>query len=294
MEKDDLLAWGLLLILAVVWGSSFILIKKGLVAFPPFQIGALRMIVSSITLLPWLWRFKEELASITKAQWIGIIAVGCIGNGIPSFLFPIAETGLNSATAGILNVITPIFVWILGVSLFGLAFSWKQLAGVVVGLVGAVVLILAKSGDIQIGSQLYYSLLVIFATVCYGLSSNIIKKYLSTIHPILVTALVLTIAAIPYTFYLFTTDFWTILNTHAEGPSSFGYIIILAVIGTALAMVLFNKLISFKDQVFSSSVTYLIPIVALLWGLLDGEQILFQQYLGMGVILAGVYLVNAK
>ncbi|MEL6195334.1 MAG: DMT family transporter, partial [Bacteroidota bacterium] len=196
MEKDDLLAWGLLLILALVWGSSFILIKKGLVAFPPFQIGALRMIISSLTLLPWLWRFREELAGITKVQWISIIAVGCIGNGIPSFLFPIAETGLNSATAGILNVITPIFVWILGVSLFGLAFSWKQLAGVIVGLVGAVVLILAKSGDIQIGSQLYYSLLVIFATVCYGLSSNIIKKYLSTIHPILVTALVLTVEGI--------------------------------------------------------------------------------------------------
>ncbi|MEM6764588.1 MAG: DMT family transporter [Bacteroidota bacterium] len=294
MNKDDLLAWSLLLILALVWGSSFILIKKGLVAFPPFQIGALRMVLSSLTLLPWLFGFQKELKMISRKQWIALLAVGWIGNGIPSFLFPIAETGLNSATAGILNVLTPIFVWLLGVSFFGLIFSWKQLSGVIIGLVGAVILILGGGTDIQLSNQLYYALLVIFATFCYGLSSNIIKKYLSSLNPILVTALVLTAAAIPFSFYLVRSNFWTVLQTQEYALSSLGYIFILAVIGTALAMVIFNKLISFKDQVFSSSVTYLIPIVAVFWGLLDGEKVLLPQVMGMAVILAGVYLVNAK
>ncbi len=296
MKKDAFIAWLLLLILAVVWGSSFILMKKGLDAFHPFQVGALRMILAAVGLLPLMLirRKKRTFKSLTNTHKRMLVATGMIGNAIPAFLFPLAETRINSATAGVLNALTPLFVWIIGVSFFFLPKTVRQITGVIIGFVGAFLLIRAGENELQFLDNVLYTGFVILATILYGLNANLIKAYLNDLDAITISGYALISASIPYIFYLAGSDFFYRLSHIPEAWESMFFILILAWVGTAMALVLFNHLLKLTDPIFSSSVTYLIPIVAVGWGMLDGEAIFPGQMLGMAIILSGVYLVNRK
>ncbi|TAE50783.1 MAG: DMT family transporter [Bacteroidetes bacterium] len=293
MRASQLLTfWLLFAFLALVWGSSFILMKRGLEAFSPLQIAAIRMTVAAVILLPFVIRNYRPL---TRKEWIAVAVVGIFGNGLPAFFFPLAETRISSAGAGILNSLSPLFVLVLGALFFRRPFSSRQLAGIGFGFGGALMLMLSADGQTDIFSQAFYSLIIVFSTIGYGLSTIVTKTYLSEQPATVVPGLALLMVSIPYSIYLFGfSHIGEVMNTDPEAWASLGYVMILGAVGTALALVLFYRLIQQGDPVLAASVTYVIPIVAVGWGLLDKESFNFRQVIGMLLILVGLWLVNRK
>ena len=277
-----------LLFLATVWGSSFILMKKGLLVFSDVQVAALRLFIAFLSLVPFLFRaFKK----VSKKHIFPIVIMAFFGNGIPAFLFTKAQTQLDSSLVGILNSLVPLFTLLLGVYFFKSRPSKTNIAGVLLGLCGAVFLTLfSMGGGVEINN---YVLLVVLATVMYAVSINVIKKYLQDIDALSITALAFSIIGPLSAFYIFNADFLTLAKT-VLGIEAMLYIALLAVVGTSSAVVIFNKLISRSSAIFASSVTYLIPIIAILWGVFDGEIITIHHILAVAIILSGVYLVNKK
>lgn len=284
--KISLRSWLVLFLLSIIWGTSYILIKKGLVAFTPFQVAAIRLSVSAIAFMPILiWKFRE----VNWQKWTALLLVGLTGTAIPSFLFPIAQTEISSSIAGMLNSLTPISTLIIGVVVFRAAFAWSKLIGLLIGLGGAAILILfGKEAGVE--GNVWYSLFVVLATICYASSSNIVGFYLRDMSSLMISAASFIMVGVPALIYLFSTDFTTVLVTHDQGWVSLMYITILALASTVLASILFFRLVLDTSPVFSSTVSYIVPIVALVWGAYDGEPITLIHFLGMLLILAGVYL----
>ena len=287
MEQKQL-RWAYLIILSLVWGSSFILMKKALLGLTPIQVGALRIVITAVFLL--LIGFKSVL-KINRRHWYYLMLNGVIGNFIPVFLFAFAIEHIDSAIASILNGLTPLNTLIFGALIFGFGFKRNQLIGVLVGLLGTVMLIL-KGAEINPNQNYAYAGLILFATVCYALNVNIIKKYLHDLDALSITVGNFIILLVPALIVLWFSNFFTTFEFTETGTSSLIYITILSIFGTGLAKILFNKLIKISTPIFSSSVTYLIPIVAICWGVLDGEKITLYQFVSGLIILLGVYLVN--
>lgn len=280
----------ILIALALTWGSSFILMKRGLVAFSSEQVAALRIFIAFLFVSPLLFiHFKKELLK----YWKAFLGMGMFGNFIPAFLFTKAETGISSALTGMLNSLTPLFTVIVGILFYQLKTSWLSIWGVVIGFIGAIILLYNGDGAAE-GNNILFSLYVVLATVFYAISVNIIKKHLGGINSITATVLAMTFIGPLAGIYLFSTDFVTRLQTNPEALGSLGYVSILGIVGTALSVMIFNVLIRNTNAVFASSVTYLIPIVAIMWGVIDGEPIQWFHFLGVGVILVGVYILNRE
>ena len=283
------LKWVYLVILDFVWGSSFILIKRGLVGLNPMQLGSLRIIFAAFFLL--LIGFKN-LSKIPLHQWKYIALTATLGTFIPAFLFSIAQTQIDSSVSAILNSLTPLNTMILGVLAFGLSFKRTQVIGVLVGLIGTFLLII--NGAIHHPERnYYYAILVIIASICYATNVNLIKKYLSDLSPLTITTGNFLVLLFPALIILFFSGFFEIIAVESVQHSVW-YIIILGVVGTGIANIIFFKTIQISSPVFATSVTYLIPIVAFSWGLLDGEMLTAVQFLGAFIVLVGVYLSAKK
>jgi len=282
--------WTLLLILSTVWGSSFILMKRGLDAFSFEQVAALRLFLAFIFLAILGRKFYT---AIPKDKLWSLFLTGIIGNGIPAFLFTKSETFLDSGIVGILNVLTPLFTLFIGLFFFKMKVKLVNYLGIVIGLSGTIYLLLP---DIQKLNEkvLLYSLMVIGATVCYGLSTHIIKSHLHNLSSVQVTTLAFTFIGPCAGVYLFSGDFIEVMQTHPKAWASLGYTAILAIIGSAICVIIFNKLIKMTGALFATSCTYIIPIVAILWGVLDNEVITSHHISGFLIILGGVYLVNKR
>ena len=283
------LRWTLLFILSLIWGSSFILIKKGLIGLSPYQLGALRIIFTCAFLL--IIGFKS-LTEIRLHQWKYIAITALFGTFIPAFLFAIAETKVSSSICSILNSLTPLNTLLIGILGFGMAFKRSQFIGVVIGLVGTAILIFnGKTSGTD--NNYYYALLVIIASICYAMNVNLIKKYLSDVKPLSITTGNFLVMLIPALIILSCTNFFEMVSL-PKTQHAMLFIMILGVVGTGIANILFFKLIQMSSPVFASSVTYLIPIVAFFWGLLDSESLTALQFFGAFIILVGVYLANKK
>ncbi len=286
--RQNRLAWGLLLFLSLIWGSSFILIKKGLIAFDAGQVGSLRIIAAAVFLLPFA---IQRMKRAKRKHFVVLLTLGFTGSLIPAFLFAMAQTRIDSAIAGALNAITPFWVIMLGALFFYQKINLKIAIGLFVGFAGTTLLVIA--GKEGLGNVNLYGLFVIAATVCYGLNLNLIKFKLSELDAITITSVSLVMTGpIAILYLLASTDFMSIIGTGDQVMTSFGAVVLLGVLGTAVALVLFNKLVLIKSPVFASSVTYLIPVVAVAWGIIDGEKIVTGQLMGMGLILAGVFIAN--
>jgi drug/metabolite transporter (DMT)-like permease len=287
-------AWVLLLVLASIWGTSFILMKKGLVVFSAMELGACRVSVAALLLLPFAIR---HVGTVPRSRFKWLFLSGVVGTLIPAFLFAYAETKLASGLAGVLNALTVVFTLLMGALLFGQRLTGLRVLGITLGLVGTVVmLLLGGSGgtDTPTGEgNAWYGLYILAATLGYGLSVNVIKHKLGGMTPVAVTAVLLLLIGGPALAYLLVgTGFLHKLSTAPGAWAAFGYIALLATMSTAVAMVLFNRLIQQSTALFASSSTYLIPIVALAWGALDGEAFNLWHLLGMVVILAGVLIIH--
>lgn len=283
------LKWVYLIMLALIWGSSFILIKRGLVGLTPMQLGSLRIIFAAVFLL--LIGFKS-LAKIPLQQWKYIALTATLGTFIPSFLFAIAQTQIDSSVSAILNSLTPLNTMVLGVLAFGLSFQRTQVFGIVIGLVGTFLLII--NGAFHHPEQnYYYAILIIIASVCYATNVNLIKKYLSDLSPLSITTGNFLILLFPAILVLFFSGFFEVSSVE-KVQHSVVFILILGVVGTGIANIFFFKIIQISSPVFATSVTYLIPVVAFSWGLLDNEMLTPVQFLGAFIILIGVYLSAKK
>ncbi len=286
--KGKLLPILLLTALSIIWGSSFILIKEGLTSFPPVQVGTIRIMFAFLVMLPIA---LKHIKTIYRFRWKKIFVLGLIGNFIPAILFAVAETGLKSSLTGILNSLTPIFTLLVGALLFKVAISKGQIAGLSLGFIGSFTLSFV-GGNGTLGNFNYFALFVIAATLFYGISTNMVKAFFQKLNPIILTALAMFSIGPLAIIYLFSTDFLHRLSTVNGAWSSLGFIFLLGAINTAFAVILFNKLIQITSAVFASSVTYLIPIVAVFWGLIDGEKLFPLHFVGMAFIIAGIYLIN--
>ena len=283
------LKWVYLLVLSLIWGSSFILIKKGLVGLTAFQLGSLRIIFASFFLL--LIGFKS-LLKIPSHQWKYIALTSVFGTFVPAYLFAIAETQIDSSITAILNSLTPLSTLILGAVFFGITFRRSQIWGVFIGLLGS--LLLVFNGAVHHPEQnYYYSILVIVASLCYALNVNLLKKYLSDLTPLSITTGNFMILLFPALGILFFTGFFDVVQVE-KVQHSLLFILVLGVVGTGIANIIFFKLIQISSPVFATSVTYLIPVVAFFWGLLDHEMLTPVQGIGAFVILIGVYLSAKK
>jgi len=288
MESKQL-KWVYLMTLALVWGSSFILIKKGLVGLSALQVGSLRIIFAAIFLL--LIGFKS-LPKIPKGKWKYIAMTSMFGTFVPAFLFALAQTEIDSSVSSILNSLTPLNTLVLGFLVFGINFQRRQVWGVFIGLVGS--LLLVFNGAMNHPDQnYYYAILVIIASICYAINVNLIKRFLSDLSPLSITTGNFAVLVVPASLILFFTGFSEMIHIESVQHAVL-FIVILGVVGTGIANILFFKLIQISSPVFATSVTYLIPVVAFFWGLLDNEMLTPIQFFGAFIILIGVYLSAKK
>ncbi|MBT8385427.1 MAG: DMT family transporter [Bacteroidia bacterium] len=288
--KNVQLRWIILFALSLIWGSSFILIKKSLIGLTPIHVGALRILITALVLA--IVGFKSIL-TIRRKHWYYIFLTAVLGTFFPAFLYAYAINGIDSSIASILNSLTPLNTLIIGALVFGFAFKKHQLFGILIGLVGTVILIL-KGSALNPDQNYWYALFPILSSIGYAFNVNILKKHLSDLSALAVTVGNFVILIIPASIVLWLSGFFQTFEFSTETCPSLIYITILAVFGTALAKTMFNRLVQLSSPIFSSSVTYLIPIVAVFWGLIDGENLTLIQLFAGAVILLGVYLTNRK
>ena len=290
MKPSKSIKWIYLFALSLIWGSSFILMKRGLISFRPDQLASIRMMVACFATFPLI---AGKLKEIPSEKWKYIFIVGVFGSGLPALLFATAQTHVSSSVAGMLNGLTPVFTLLIGAAIFKLRFSLFQKLGVAIGFIGAAGLVFLRA-DGSIEFNFFFAGLIVLATLFYGLSVNTIKGQLSSINSLVISGAGLLFVGIPYTIYLFTTDFLERFSTMPEANFSFGCIFTLALFGTAVSNYLYFQLVKIAGPLFASIVTYLIPIVAMCWGFADGERINGIQVVAMVAILGGVGLITVK
>jgi len=274
-----------------VWGSSFILIKKSLLYVSGTEVGILRVTLTFLFLSPIAIKKSFQ---VSRKMAIYLIISGLVGSLIPALMFAIAQTEIDSGLAGTLNALTPLSTLILGILFFKIVTRWYNIFGVLIGLAGAIGLIYASSDQAFIFNLKYASLIVI-ATICYAFNVNFIKYYLKELDSLTITVLTFFYIGIPLFIYvLFFSEIPTKLIYSSETIVGLGYLSILAIAGTGIALIAFNKLIKISSPIFAASVTYMIPIVAVIWGIIDGEVFKFSYLIWFFLILAGVLLVNAS
>ncbi len=280
--------WLLLFVLAFIWGASFILIKKGLRSFDMFQVASLRMFIASLVLFPFA---IKKLKLITKKNILPLLEVAFIGNFIPAFLFTWAQMHINSSLAGILNSTTPIFAFIISVFMFRHKVGLLKYIGLFIGFAGIAGLMLSKGiADFTEGNMIY-TLVVILASLFYGINTNIVHEYFPKLNGLTITLLSFSFILPVATVTLFSSD----LLTKLTGPQAYydlGYIAALAVFSSSIAVLGINILLKYSSAIFASSVTYIIPVFAILWGIFDGEKISWIQILWMLIVFSGIYLLN--
>ena len=281
-------SWILLLILSVIWGSSFILIKRGLVYFTPLQVGTLRITFAFLVMLPFA---LKRIKKVSGDKWKFFAFTGLISNLVPAVLFALAQTKLESSLTGILNALSPLFTLIFAVLMFKFKPNSFQVGGFALGMAGTVGLSLVNSSG-GFGNMNVYVWLIVLATICYALSLNFIKYFLSDVNSLTITSLSLLIAGPFSIIILLSTDFLVRLNFSSEIVFAISCIAVLGILGTAIALVLYTKLIHMNSPLFASSVTYLVPVVAIMWGVWDGEVLFPLHFAGMVLILLGIYFIN--
>lgn len=285
------LPWLILFILAITWGSSFILIKRGLEIFTAGEVGALRVVITWLFLLPFALKRVKRL----NRKLIGLfVFVGIVGSLAPAFLFAAAQKGIDSSLAGILNSLTPLFTLLVGVLFFKSKPKWFNIAGVIIGLAGAMGLV-SVSGTGNFTVNIGFAVLIIIAALLYAINVNTVKGFLQGIDPITITAMsFFMIGPVGAIYLIGFSPFVSTISHNSHALAGIGYLAILAIVGTGLALMLFNHLIQLTSAIFASSVTYFIPVVAVLWGIADGEKFNAGFLVWILLVISGVLLVNTK
>ena len=286
----NLRKWGTLIILSVIWGSSYILIKKGLTGLTPVQLGSLRVIITTLLIAPIGYNKIKHIPK-NKMKWVAISAF--VGSFFPAYLFAFAETEISSSVTAVMVSLTPLFTLLISVIIFGEELLKKQVIGVIIGFLGIVVLI--NNELLSSSFNILYVMFIVLAAFCYAVNANLLKYKLPNIPALGIVFMSFLFMFIPAFIVLFFSGFpFSDFTSNPLILESIVYIVILALFGTAVAKVMYIKLLAISTPVFSVSTTYLMPVVAIFWGLLDGEEFKLTQFIGTSIILIGVYLVTKK
>lgn len=287
MLRHNLENFTLLSLLTIIWGSSYILIKKSLIGFSPIEVACLRVGISCLVTLPLVFK---AVKSIPRNKYLAVLGVGFFGSAAPAFLFALSLTKTGSGLNGIINSLTPLWTIIIGVLWYRITISTQKTAGVLIGFLGAIVLVMGQSGN-AIYTNLLFGIFPFTATFCYGFSSNLTKQKLQNESAVYTTALAMALVGLPALAGLCFTDAPAkIMSGTVWQP--FVYVAVLSVFGTVIAWTLFYRLVQRTDALYASSVTYLIPLVALAWAWFDNESLSVIQLIGMLLILLGVYFTT--
>jgi drug/metabolite transporter (DMT)-like permease len=281
-EKRKIWHWLVLTVLSLIWGTSYILMKKGLESFSSLEIGSLRVVITFLCLLPVAIR---NLPKLNRENIFSVLIIGFCGNAIPAYLFPVSETHISSSLAGMLNSLSPVFTLVIGILIYKRKAIKSQVAGVFVGLIGAVGLLYTDSFTFA-----PYGLFVVLATILYGFTSNEVSK-VKGLNGIQITALAFLVVSPVSIMHLIFTDHTAALAT-VHWPRNLMYISILAIVGSATAQALYYVLIRDTSPIFAAIVTYFIPIVAAMWGLSDNEHLTSSMMISVIFVFAGVYIIN--
>ena len=304
----------LIVLLGCVWGSSFILMKKGLQVFSPVQVAGLRLTLAGIFLFPWFLKYSffkpyhhpfidehlqkndhSQVKVVQPKDYLYLFISGVIGNAIPALLFSIAGQRIPSGLSGILNAFTPMFTLLMGVMLFKDKLTKNGIYGVLIGLVGAIFLF--GPSLLQGGQKLdpIGAMLPLMSALMYGYNINIIKHKLSHLPSMVKTAYPFVFVGMIYAFILWKTNILSVWETHPQQAwESFGYMFLLGFVGSALSMVVFNYLILHTSALVASTNTFIIPVTAVMWGMLDHETLSWNIFVGLAFLLTAVYLVMKK
>lgn len=283
--------WATLFVLALFWGSSFILMKKGLQSYSHGQVAAFRIFFSFLFFLPYGIR---KLKKINRFNWRSVLLVAILGNTLPAFLFTKAQTQIDSSLAGVLNSLAPLFTLIVGVVFYRSKVKLLNVIGIIMGFLGAAGLIIVDPQNIasfKVENMNIFGLFVVLATLFYGINANEIRYKIKDLRGIEITALSFTIAGPIGLAYLLFSDFSSVVQSE-HYIENLGYVFMLAMFSSVAALSIFYTFLLYVHPLFATSVTYLIPVFAIMWGVLDGEQIVPLQLVFITAILGGVYLVT--
>lgn len=290
-NNSSLYAWSLLILLSLIWGISPILIKKSLISLNPFEVGALRLTFASIFLLPFIF---YNIREVRKKDYLILLISGIVGNLLPYFLYPIAQTQIDSNTSGVLTSLTPFFALIIGIFFYNQRATKNNLIGLLIGFLGTATLILFSSETQSLQGNIF-GLFVVLATLLYGINLNLIKHYLNHLKPITTTSFSI-VSILPFALYVlfYQTPFIEHIKDFEQHKNQFLYVLTLGVLSTSIATIIFYNVIKIKDTVFASMVTYLMPVVAISIGFFDGEVINATQGVGIILIISGVFISSKK
>ncbi len=287
-RSPSALDWFLLLLLAAIWGLSFVFIKRSIAVYTPFQMAMWRMVLALLAYAPVAWLFWPR---IDWARWRALLVVAFCGSAIPNFLFAVAQTHVSSSLAGVLNSLTPLFTLLLGVAFFHFRPSKHRVLGVLLGFAGAVALVFAQRGRVVDG-QVSYALLCAVATLCYAINANTVGRYLRDQHPAAIASGAFVLTGGLFLLGLWWSGGWAVMVQHRRGLVGLGYISYLAVLGTVGGSILYFWLLQRTSALFATSVTYLLPVAALVAGAVDGEAVEPFDIASTALILSGVYLAK--
>ena len=284
----NLINWLIFIVLSLIWGSSFILMKLGLQQLSSYQVAALRIFAAGLILLPTTLKY---IKGIPTEKLFLVFLSGSLGSLIPAFLFCIAEEKLDSALAGTLNSLTPVFVIITGAVFFKNKVPANKITGILIAFTGCVLLLFSKT-QLQANQHFSSVVLIILATIFYGFNVNMVSKNLLHIPSLHIAAIALTLNAIPALLVLVFTGYFSLALGNKEVLMSTGAAVVLGIGGTAIATIIFYMLVKRAGGIFASTVTYGIPFVAIAWGIFYKEDFGWLQVLCLVIILIGVYYSN--
>jgi len=288
MQSNHIYNWFVLILLSVIWGSSYLLIKLSLLSFTPVQVALIRIALSGITLLPFFLKYAK---TTSKNIWGWCLILGFIGYFVPFMSFAVAQTVISSSLAGMLNSLQPLFTLSLGILVFNQKASRNQIMGVLIGFAGAIILLSANTSSVPFSENLLFSLLVVLATFGYGVAANIMRVYLHDVSAMEITSITLGLLLLPSIAFILTTDLAAPFKQQQLMTSIYA-LVALSILGTAIAVIIYTKLLKSAGMMMASSVAYLIPVVAIILGILQGEAISIIQIAGISIIFAGLFLIN--
>ncbi|MCX7862739.1 MAG: DMT family transporter [Bacteroidales bacterium] len=289
--KDAKIQLIVLFILAFIWGSSFILIKKSLIIFSDTEVAALRIFISALVLIPF---GLNRIKTLSSRDFWNVVLSGIIGTGIPAFLFAIAQRHITSSEASIYNSLTPLFTLLFAFFMFNTKVHVINFMGIILGLAGAIFLITQRTpSQAGFSSSPEYGILLVVATIMYGYNTNHVKHKLAQIDGITIVSVSFLIMLVPSSLFIFTPTFFQKVSNEYF-MTALLYMSILAILGTSLALIIWNKLIKNISAIYASTVTYIIPVFALMWGLYDSEKLHWNHGIAIICIFTGIYLVNYK
>jgi drug/metabolite transporter (DMT)-like permease len=277
--------WGLFVSLALIWGSSFLFMAIGLDSFHPGVVTLLRVALGALflTTIP-----RARSGRVEREDWPRILVLSAIWVAIPFTLFPIAQQWIDSAVAGMLNGATPIFTAVVATILLRSLPGPMQTTGLLVGFAGILAIALPSAGG---GSTAAIGVgLIIVATIGYALSLNIVSPLQQKYGSLPIMARVLWVAT------LMVTPFGVVgLGQSSFAWSSFLAVAAIGVLGTGLAFVLMGTLVGSVGATRASFLTYLIPVVALVLGVVfRGEIVSPISIAGVGMVILGALLASRR